>query len=73
MLVSSSASCSSGPRAPDGGLPLVHMNGGGGGPGGQGGGGAVLQCLPLSPEAAGDDLSDGHVGPDPASGPEVMY
>ena len=49
------------------------MDGGGGGPGGQGGGGAVLLGLPLSPEAAGDDVCDGHVGPDPASGPEVMY
>ena len=61
-----------GPRPADGDLPLVHVNGDGR-PGGQGGGGAVLLGLPLSPDADGDDVSDGHVEPDPPSGPEVMY
>ena len=63
-----------GPSPPaDGGLPLVHMNGGDdGGPGGQGGGGAVLQGLPLPPGGDGDNVSEGHVGLDPAE-PEVMF
>ena len=62
-----------GPRSPAGDLPLVHMNGGGGGPGGQGGSGAVLQDLPLPSGADEDDLSDGHLGLDPDSGPKVIY
>ena len=63
------SSCSSRAR------PSLTMTGGGdGGDGRDGGdGGVVLQAPPLTPgdNDTGDDISDGHVGPDPES--EVMF
>ena len=63
------------PALPERGLPLTMTGGGDSGDGGDGGdGGALLQAPPLTPgdNDTGDDISDGHVGPDPGE-PEVMF